>query len=109
MLNENLDLKIHANNEEIAKLLLHTISLEQEELSKIIKLESNNLTYFVSQNNTISLKDILNINESIDKVLNDVKNIEILLNEKIKNICNIYDKKVILNNDIKQNNKFNYN
>jgi hypothetical protein len=80
--------------EDVINLLLSSIALEEIALSNVINAESEKLKSVIKKNeSSCSVKDLIDLNESIEKVLCEVGSIENLLIAKIKHIDRICDKK----------------
>ncbi len=77
---------------DVINLLISSIALEEISLSNIINAESEKLCFFLQNPNNIECKkDIFKINESIERVLQNVEKIESLLIEKMKLVMQMYD------------------
>lgn len=80
--------------EDVIKLLLSSVALQEIALSNVINAESEKLQSVIKRkDNCYTVKELITLNESIEKVLYEVSSIETLLITKIKNISKLYDKK----------------
>lgn len=80
--------------EDVINLLLSSIALQEIALSNIINSESEKLQYVIKRKDKCySIKELIILNESIEKVLSEVGAIETLLVTKLKYINQIYNKK----------------
>lgn len=79
--------------EDVINLLFSSIALQEIALSNLIHAESEKIQAVVNMNSKCySVKEITSLNESVEKVLNEISSIETLLITKLKYICNMYDK-----------------
>lgn len=80
--------------EDVINLLLSSVALQEIALSNVINAESEKLqTVLKMKEKCYSVKELICLNESIEKVLCEVGAIETLLITKLKHINNIYNKK----------------
>jgi hypothetical protein len=91
--------------EDVINLLFSSIALQEIALSNLINAESEKLESVVNMNcKCYSIKEIICLNESVEKVISEISSIENLLITKLKYVCNIYDKCNFNNNDDCENN-----
>jgi hypothetical protein len=79
-------------SKDIKNLLLASIALQEVALSNVINAEAEKLqTILNKKERCVSIKDLLRLNVTIEKVLEEVSSIETLLISKLKYISQIYN------------------
>lgn len=85
---------INITREKAINMLMASIAMEEMGLSNIINAESEKIQYILNQHNckSASIKEIKEVNQSVEKVIRNVMKIQFLLQDKLENIINIIPK-----------------
>lgn len=85
---------ININREKAINMLMASIAMEEMGLSNIINAESEKIKYILNAHNckSASIKEIKEVNQSVEKVMRNVMKIQFLLQDKLENIINIIPK-----------------
>lgn len=76
--------KIELEMDDIVKLIMSSIALEEISLSHLLNAESEKIQYVVSEKNKChSLDDLIDLNKSVEKIVVEVSKIEGVLLEKM--------------------------
>ncbi len=80
--------------EDVINLLLSSIALQEIALANVINAESEKVQYAIKKNkDCYCIEELIELNDSIEKVLCEVNSIETLLVTKLKHIDQICNKK----------------
>ncbi|XMB87158.1 hypothetical protein RJG79_04990 [Mycoplasmatota bacterium WC44] len=82
--NPNSNRAIFLREKHIKNLLLSSIALEQIAIAKILKAEGDKITMVIDKNSSIT--DILDVNESVEKIVNASVKKGILLEYKMDDV-----------------------
>jgi len=84
--------KISLDIDDVIKLMLSSISFMQISLANLVTEESETLEFVMSKKDDYcTMDELLVLNKSIEKVINDVSSIESLLISKLKYIREIQE------------------
>lgn len=85
---------IDIDREKVVNMLMASIAMEEMGLSHIITAESEKIKYVLNKGkcNQSSVREIKEINESVEKVMRNVMKIQFLLQEKLEDVISIIPK-----------------
>ncbi|WP_199798396.1 hypothetical protein [Clostridium fermenticellae] len=85
---------IDITRDEAINMLMASIAMEEMGLSHIINAESEKIQYILNPNKCkcVSINDIKEINQGVEKIIRDVTNLQVFLQEKLENITKLIPK-----------------
>lgn len=95
----NMNPQINISTEEALNMLIASVAMEDMGLSNIINVQAEKMQYILEtlkeeekENSGFTLKDINDVNKSLDKTLRNVISNQMLLQFKLEDILEMYSK-----------------